>query len=78
MVAEYGELLARSFSDYANYFVRELTHPGAQGYLTWLILISAMVYGWELLRPWRKSQPRLRRDFWLDAFTCSGTSSSFP
>ncbi len=37
-------------------------------YLYWLIGLSLLVYGLELLFPWRRDQRRLRRDFWLDGF----------
>jgi sterol desaturase/sphingolipid hydroxylase (fatty acid hydroxylase superfamily) len=33
-----------------------------------LIGISAVVYGLELLFPWRRNQPAIREDFWLDTF----------
>ncbi|MFT6166983.1 MAG: sterol desaturase/sphingolipid hydroxylase (fatty acid hydroxylase superfamily) [Vicingaceae bacterium] len=33
-----------------------------------LILISLVVWGLEILFPWRKSQSVLRKDFWLDSF----------
>jgi len=33
-----------------------------------LMLISLVVWGFEILFPWRKNQNIFRRDFWLDAF----------
>ncbi|RZS93298.1 sterol desaturase family protein [Aquimarina brevivitae] len=37
-------------------------------YFWGLILISVVVWGLELLFPWRKNQAVFRKDFWLDAF----------
>ena len=37
-------------------------------YMYWLIIISLFVYSLEILFPWRKTQARLRKDFWLDTF----------
>ena len=37
-------------------------------YFYGLILISILVYGLELLFPWRKHQKPIRKDFWMDAF----------
>ena len=57
-----------AWTGYANYFAGELARPGAHNYLSWLLLVSGAVYLLELLFPWRRDQPRIRRDFWLDAF----------
>ncbi len=37
-------------------------------YFWGLILISLIVWGIEILFPWRKNQSIFRKDFWLDAF----------
>lgn len=42
--------------------------PHGRNYVYMLLLISLLVYGLELLVPWRKTQKRIRRDFWLDGF----------
>lgn len=42
--------------------------PWYNNYFWGLILISLMVWGFEILFPWRKSQSIFRKDFWLDAF----------
>jgi len=39
-----------------------------QNYFYGLIIISLLVYGLELLFPWRKSQKPIRKDFWMDTF----------
>lgn len=42
--------------------------PWYTNYFWGLILISLLVYGLEVLFPWRKNQSLIRKDFWLDAF----------
>lgn len=64
----YSELFTSSFSDYWNYLVTEITHPSWRSYFYGLILVSLVFWGLEIVRPWRVKQPRIRRDFWLDAF----------
>jgi len=61
-------LFTRSWLGYAHYVVGEVTHPGPRSYFYWLIALSLLVYSFELLTPWRKDQPKIRKDFWLDAF----------
>ncbi|MEE8526308.1 MAG: sterol desaturase family protein [Thermoanaerobaculia bacterium] len=34
----------------------------------WLIGVSAFFFLLEIVQPWRKDQPRFRKDFWLDFF----------
>ncbi|MDX2133869.1 MAG: sterol desaturase family protein [Saprospiraceae bacterium] len=64
----YAEIFRNSFTGYARYFFHEVMHPHWGNYFYWLIAISVAVYMLELLFPWRKNQPGLRKDFWLDAF----------
>ncbi|MFS4468410.1 sterol desaturase family protein [Maribacter sp. 2210JD10-5] len=42
--------------------------PWHTNYFWGLILISLMVWGLEVLFPWRKNQGAFRKDFWLDGF----------
>ncbi|MAU14952.1 MAG: sterol desaturase [Muricauda sp.] len=42
--------------------------PWYNNYFWGLILISLLVWGLEILFPWRKEQSIFRKDFWLDAF----------
>lgn len=68
---EYTQLFLSSFGDYANYIWNEITFqtdPWYINYFWWLVLLSLVVWGLEIVFPWRKSQPILRQDFWLDAF----------
>jgi len=42
--------------------------PWYNNYFWGLILISLVVWSFEILFPWRKEQSIFRKDFWLDAF----------
>lgn len=42
--------------------------PWYTNYFWGLIVISLLVWGLEILFPWRKNQAIFRKDFWLDAF----------
>ena len=64
----YSELFLNSFSGYWNYLYQEITNPGAHNFFYALIAISLFFYALELIMPWRKDQPKIRKDFWLDAF----------
>ena len=56
------------FGGYASYLWYEVTNPSWHNYFYWLILVSAFFFGLEVTKPWRKNQPILRKDFWLDFF----------
>ncbi|MDZ4704830.1 MAG: hypothetical protein SH848_12920, partial [Saprospiraceae bacterium] len=45
-----------------------MTNPNWHNYFYWLLLVSAFFFVLELLAPWRKNQPKFRKDFWLDFF----------
>ena len=64
----YWEIIKSSYSGYASYFWREVTNPHWFNYFYWLIGVSAFFFALELVTPWRKEQPKFRRDFWLDFF----------
>lgn len=64
----YLNSLLSHFIGYARYLYNEVLHPHWGNYFYWLIAISIVVYSLELLFPWRKEQPRIRQDFWLDVF----------
>lgn len=61
-------MLKSSFLGYGRYLLNEPFRLAWDNYLYWLIGLSLLVYGLELLFPWRRDQRRLRRDFWLDGF----------
>ncbi|MFM7329466.1 MAG: sterol desaturase family protein [Bacteroidota bacterium] len=56
------------YTGYAGYLWQEITNPGWHNYFYWLIGLSLLVWMLELAFPWRKDQPSLRKDFFLDGF----------
>lgn len=64
----YFDTFVNSFAGYAAYLWHEVLNPHWSNYFYWLVAISALVYVLELLFPWRKDQPAIREDFWLDTF----------
>lgn len=67
-MTNYWDLFINSFTGYASYLFHEVLHPHWGNYFYWLIAISLVIYALERLFPWRKDQPAIREDFWLDAF----------
>ncbi len=67
-IVEYLDTFVNSYTGYANYLWGEITHPHWGNYFYWLIAVSAFFFLLEILAPWRKGQPRFRKDFWLDFF----------
>jgi sterol desaturase/sphingolipid hydroxylase (fatty acid hydroxylase superfamily) len=65
---DYGEIFLKSYRGYANYFWKEITNPGWHNYFYWLLLVSVFFLMLEWISPWRKEQPKFRKDFWLDTF----------
>ena len=53
---------------YWNYFTHEVLNPSWHNYFYWLLGISVVIWALEVRFPWRKNQPTVRQDFWLDAF----------
>jgi sterol desaturase/sphingolipid hydroxylase (fatty acid hydroxylase superfamily) len=64
----YINTLIDSYTGYANYLWNEITHPSWHNYFYWLIGVSAFFMLLEWLKPWRRNQPKFRKDFWLDFF----------
>ncbi len=66
---KYINLISKSYSDYWNYLKQSvLFELNWENYFYGLILISVLVWGLEILFPWRKNQSVFRKDFWLDTF----------
>jgi len=66
---KYIDIIKNSYSDYWNYIKQSvLMELEWENYFYGLIVISIAVWGLEILFPWRKNQPIIRKDFWLDAF----------
>ena len=64
----YWDVFINGYQSYANFLWNEVTQPGWHNYFYWLLLLSAFFFALELIVPWRKNQPKIRKDFWLDFF----------
>lgn len=64
------ELFATSIQNTLNWTWSSITlqTPWYTNFFWGLILISLVVWGLEIIFPWRKNQAIIRKDFWLDAF----------
>ena len=65
---KYLQIVAGAYSGYWNYLVSEILNPSWHNYFYWLVGASVVIWALELAFPWRKNQPAIRQDFWLDAF----------
>ena len=65
---KYSQLFIEATKGYWNYLSYEITHPRLDNYFYILIAISLIVWGLEIVFPWRKKQSIFRKDFWLDCF----------
>lgn len=73
MEQSYWEIFINSFAGYFYYLKDEILFgytykPWYENYFYWLILISLFFWSLEIIIPWRKKQPVIRKDFWLDGF----------
>ncbi|HEX5625845.1 MAG TPA: sterol desaturase family protein [Saprospiraceae bacterium] len=64
----YLDTIRQAYQSYFNYLMQEILHPGWHNYFYWLIGVSLFAFLLELSMPWRKNQPKLREDFWIDGF----------
>lgn len=67
-MSDYLQILLDGYQGYARYFWAEVTNPHLENYFYWLIAVSAFFFLLEVATPWRKTQSRFRKDFWLDFF----------
>lgn len=72
-MSDYLQIIKDAYTSYYNFLVSEITlsydyKPLWQNYFYLLIIISIGFFLLELATPWRKDQPKFRKDFWLDAF----------
>ena len=65
---KYLEIIQNAYSGYAKYFVDAVLHPHWHNHFYWLVGASVVIWGLEVAFPWRKNQPKIRQDFWIDAF----------
>lgn len=64
----YPDVFTSATRNYWQYLVHDITHPSWRSFFYGLIVLSAVFYAWELIAPWRRRQPRVRKGFWLDGF----------
>lgn len=65
---KYIEIIINSYTGYFNYLKNEVVSLHIENYFYGLIIISLLVFTLEIMFPWRKNQPIIRKDFWLDIF----------
>ncbi len=65
---KYLQQFGDSFIGMWSWFIQELTRPALNNYYYWFIAVSLLFFLLENLKPWRKNQAMIRKDFWLDAF----------
>jgi len=67
---KYIEAFVQSFTGSLNWTWRSILFevPWCINFFWGLTLISLVVWGVEILFPWRKNQKVFRKDFWLDGF----------
>jgi len=65
---KYIDIITNAYTGYASYLWQEITNPSWHNYFYWLLLVSLFFLVLEVVIPWRKKQPTLRKDFWLDGF----------
>ena len=71
MSTSYVDTIIRSYQSGWDYFVKTVTTPFPESgvYMFYLLIFSSLVvWGLEIIIPWRKKQKTFRKDFWLDAF----------
>lgn len=73
------EGIEKAYTGYANYVWDSITHPFKEGnFLFYFFMVSLVVWGLEVLFPWRKNQKPIRNGFWQDAFYLIFNSVLFP
>ncbi len=69
---DYFQAFINGYAGYASYLWQEITFanegPWWHNYFWYLVFISGIFLVLEWSRPWRKEQPKFRKDFWLDFF----------
>ncbi len=67
-MTDWENIISASYNGYWQYLKHAILTPSLHNYFYWLIFVSLAVYILEIIFPWRKDQPRIRKDFWLDFF----------
>jgi len=67
----YQDIFVSSFKNYAKYVWSEMSFKVSSWYVNYfwlLIILSLIVWILEIIFPWRKNQPIIRKDFFIDTF----------
>ena len=67
-MGKYIDIFIGGYQGYASYLWSEVTNPSWRNYFYWLLGVSLFFFLLEILKPWRKDQPKFRKDFWMDCF----------
>jgi sterol desaturase/sphingolipid hydroxylase (fatty acid hydroxylase superfamily) len=65
---KYAQIIATAYTGYWNYFSNAVLNPNWHNHFYWLLGASIIIWLLEINFPWRKNQPSIRENFWLDAF----------
>jgi sterol desaturase/sphingolipid hydroxylase (fatty acid hydroxylase superfamily) len=68
IIDKYLRIVLDSYYGYWSYLSNEIFYPSWKNYFWWLVGLSLLVWLLEIVFPWRKSQPLIRKDFWMDGF----------
>ena len=63
---KYLKIIVDSCGGYPDYLWQAISTSSWNNYFYWLLGTSAVFMLLEWVRPWRKDQPKFRKDFWLD------------
>ncbi|MEN9281677.1 MAG: hypothetical protein RL594_612 [Bacteroidota bacterium] len=62
------DALIAYYTAQVSYLWSTITTPTWHNFFWWLVGISLTVWMLEIFLPWRKNQPIVRKDFWLDSW----------
>lgn len=65
---KYLQTFLGAYQGYWHYLTNEILHPNWHNYFYWLVGVSLVIWLLEIVFPWRKNQPLVRQDFWMDIF----------
>ena len=65
---KYLKIIWDAYTGYTTFFMNEILYPSWHNYFYWLVGASLLIWLAEIFFPWRKNQPLIRENFWLDAF----------
>ena len=65
---KYFDIISNAYIGYASFLWSQILQPSWHNYFYWVIGASLLIWCLEICFPWRKDQPKIRTDFWLDIF----------